>query len=88
MQNVDSIGIFAFSKNLLFYKIITMKLIKLSALFILFVCFYSCTDRPYKIHDIHEGTPTNADSVLYNLHHAADADHSNNQHHLPRVFWR
>ena len=66
-----------------------MKLIKLSAVLILFSCFYSCnTNRPYKIHDVHEGTPTNADSVLYNLHHGTEDAHHDVQAELPRVFWR
>lgn len=65
-----------------------MKVIKLSALFMLFAFLYSCTDRPYKVHDIHEGTPTRADSVLYNIHHGDEAGHHNMQESLPRVFWR
>ena len=75
-----------------------MKLIKLSAVFLIISLFTACnTDRPYKIRDVHEGTPTNADSVLYNLHHAegvhegAAAPQSHQQHpdeSLPRVFWR
>ncbi len=65
-----------------------MKSIKLSAIIILFTCLYSCnTDRPYKIHDTHEGTPTRADSVLYNLHHNT-GEHHDVQSELPRVFWR
>ena len=48
-----------------------MKLIKLSAVSLIITFFMACnTDRPYKIVDVHEGTPTNADTVLYNLHHA------------------
>ena len=66
-----------------------MKLIKLSTVLILFSCFYSCnTNRPYKIHDERAGTPTNADSVLYNLHHGTEADHYDVQAELPRIFWR
>ena len=75
-----------------------MKLIKLTAAFLVITFFTACnTDRPYKIVDVHEGTPTNADTVLYNLHHAegvhegaAPAASHNETHNesLPRVFWR
>ncbi|MEO6818416.1 MAG: hypothetical protein ABI266_01020 [Ginsengibacter sp.] len=77
-----------------------MKLIKLSALVFIITSFIACnTDRPYKVLDIHEGTPTNADTVLYNLHHGgAESIHEGtpvseshtqqNNKNLPRVFWR
>lgn len=77
-----------------------MKLIKLSAVFLIITFFMACnTDRPYKIRDVHEGTPTNADTVLYNLPHVgAESIHEGaliKESHeqeinetLPRVFWR
>lgn len=78
-----------------------MKLIKLSAAVLMITFFMACnTDRPHKIIDVHAGTPTNADTVLYNLHHevaesvhggAAAMPESHEQkinESLPRVFWR
>lgn len=76
-----------------------MKLIKLSAVIFVISCFMACnTDRPYEVYFTHEGTPTNADTVLYNLHHEKEAPgnhgkeasghHEDVQEHLPRVFWR
>lgn len=77
-----------------------MKLIKLSAVIFVITLFTACnTDRPYKIVDIHPGTPTNADTVLYILPHGgAESIHEGvpapephigkNYNDLPRVFWR
>lgn len=77
-----------------------MKLIKLSAVFLIITLFMACnTDRPYKIVDVHPGTPTNADTVLYNLphggaesiHEGAPIKESPEQQYnetLPRVLWR
>lgn len=79
-----------------------MKLIKLSVAALVLTFFVACnTDRPYHVNDIYEGTPTNADTVLYNLHHESAAPHAEGHeshgtsHHtaapdenLPRVFWR
>lgn len=76
-----------------------MKFIKLSAVILSTTFFMACnTDRPYHVKDIHPGTPTNADTVLYilphggaeSIHEAAPVQthHVQNDESLPRVFWR
>lgn len=68
-----------------------MKLIKLALGLTLFTCLFSCNTLDRDTNDIVEGTPTNADTVLYQKSEHAEhptADSSTTSEHREKVFRR
>ena len=68
-----------------------MKLIKLAFGLTLFTCLFSCNTLDRDTNDIVDGTPTNADTVLYQKsehtgHHTVD--YSTASEHREKVFRR
>lgn len=68
-----------------------MKLFKLRILLFLFTAFYSCNQIDRDTRDVVEGTPTNADTVLFGASPASSNIHSPDsaaKEKLPIVYWR